>query len=489
MLLDRYEIKKYQAGLKMVMYVAVKKLFNCDVFYMHSLDKGLYCKIDTEKKLTINDINNLKKYMDEIIAKDLKINKKVITIKDAYNFYLKNNELEKANNLLYSNDKVATIYELCGYYNYFLSDMPASTGCLNKYNITFLENNDLVLTTIYSDEFEIPSFNNQDIILKSFTDYNKWCKLVKVNYISDVNMLISESKIKEFIKKNDIMMDNQIFELASLIRKENKKLILLGGPSSSGKTTSTKKLALYMSAIGLNPIYLGLDDYFKEREDSPKDAEGNYDFESIDCIDLELFNKQLEDILDGKEVSVPTYNFVLGKKEYLDRIIKLKENDIILIEGLHCLNEELTSNIPKEKKLKVYISPFMPLSIDRHNHISTVDIRLMRRIVRDNRTRGKNVIDTLESWDKVRNGEIKNVFPFTNEANVILNTAYIYEIGVLKIYVEPLLYSVPIDSKYYNESRRLIDELQMFFPIPGDYLADGNVLREFVGGSYFERGE
>ena len=160
-----------------------------------------------------------------------------------------------------------------------------------------------------------------------------------------------------------------------------------------------------------------------------------------------------------------------------------------MIEGLHCLNEELTSNIPKEKKLKVYISPFMPLSIDRHNHISTVDIRLMRRIVRDNRTRGKNVIDTLESWDKVRSGEIKNVFPFTNEANVVLNTAYIYEIGVLKIYVEPLLYSVPIDSKYYNESRRLIDELQMFFPIPGDYLADGNVLREFVGGSYFERGE
>ena len=173
-------------------------------------------------------------------------------------------------------------------------------------------------------------------------------------------------------------------------------------------------------------------------------------------------------------------------KEEIEK--KLKENDIILIEGLHCLNETLTSNIPAETKLKVYISPFMPLSVDRHNHISTVDIRLLRRIVRDNRTRGNTVIDTLESWDKVRNGETKYVFPFTNEANVILNTAHIYELGVLKVYVEPLLYSVPIDSKYYNESRRLIDELQMFFPIPGDYIQDSNILREFVGESYFERG-
>ena len=249
---------------------------------------------------------------------------------------------------------------------------------------------------------------------------------------------------------------------ADLIRKENKKLVLLGGPSSSGKTTSTKKLALYMSAIGLNPIYLGLDDYFKEKVDSPKLKNGEYDFESIDCIDLDLFNKQLNQILNGEEVSVPTYNFVEGKKEYKGRLIKLKENDIILIEGLHCLNEALTSTIPKDAKLKVYISPFMPLSVDRHNHISTVDIRLLRRIVRDNRTRGYNVQDTLKSWDKVRKGEIKYVFPFTNQANVILNTAYTYEMGLLRVYAEPLLYSVPIDSKYYNESRRLFRTIKSY---------------------------
>lgn len=488
MLLDRYESKLIQSGLKMVMYVAVRKLFKCDVYFMHSLDKGLYCKIQSKNNLNADDINELKNIMDDLIKKDLKITKKVITVKDAYNFYIKINEIEKANNILYSNNKTCTIYELCGYYNYFLSDMPASTGKLNCYTLNYLGDNSVVLTTPYLSDYSLPKFNNQDMILKSFSDYKAWCNLVHVNYISDLNMLVSESKIKEFIKKNDIMMDNQIYELANLIRKENKKLILLGGPSSSGKTTSTKKLALYMSALGLNPIYLGLDDYFKEKVDSPKLENGEYDFESIDCIDLDLFNKQLTDILNGEEVSVPTYNFIEGKKEYKGRIIKLKENDIILIEGLHCLNEKLTSTIPQDAKLKVYISPFMPLSVDRHNHISTVDIRLLRRIVRDNRTRGYNVQDTLKLWDKVRNGETKYVFPFTNEANVVLNTAYTYELGILRVYAEPLLYSVPIDSKYYNESRRLIDELQMFFPIPSDYLPDGNILREFVGDSYFERG-
>lgn len=488
MLLDRYETKLIQSGLKMVMYVAVRKLFKCDVYFMHSLDKGLYCKIQSKNSLNNDDINNLKNMMDDLIGKDLKIIKKVITVKDAYNFYIKINEIEKANNILYSNDKTVTIYELCGYYNYFLSDMPESTGSLKNYILNYLGDNSVVLSTPYLSDFSLPTFTNQDMILKSFSDYKNWCNLVHVNYISDLNMLVSEGKIKEFIKKNDIMMDNQIYELANLIRKENKKLVLLGGPSSSGKTTSTKKLALYMSAIGLNPIYLGLDDYFKEKVDSPKLKNGEYDFESIDCIDLDLFNKQLNQILNGEEVSVPTYNFVEGKKEYKGRLIKLKENDIILIEGLHCLNEALTSTIPKDDKLKVYISPFMPLSVDRHNHISTVDIRLLRRIVRDNRTRGYNVQDTLKSWDKVRNGEIKYVFPFTNQANVILNTAYTYEMGLLRVYAEPLLYSVPIDSKYYNESRRLIDELQMFFPIPSEYISDSNILREFVGESYFERG-
>lgn len=485
-LLDRYKTKKYQAGLKMVMYVAVNELFNCDISFMHSVDKGLYCQIKSEKLLTNEDISNLKQRMDEIIKANYKITRKVITKKDAYDYYTKTKELEKADNIMHLNGKTVTMYELLGKYNYFMGDMPETTGELANYGITYLNSNDIVLSTPITDDNVVPGYNSQEMILKSYSDYKIWCDLVKVNYVSELNKIVSESKIKEYIKKNDIMMDNQIFELANIIHKENKKLVLLGGPSSSGKTTSTKKLALYLSAIGLNPVYLGLDNYFKEREANPKDENGEYDFECLGAIELDLFNNQLKAMLNGEEVEVPTFNFITGKKEYKGNKIKLGKNDIILIEGLHCLNEELTSTIPYNEKLKIYISPFMPLSIDRHNHISTVDVRLLRRIVRDNRCRGYNVIETLKGWDKVRQGETKYVFPFTNEANIILNTAYTYEIGILRVYAEPLLYSVPIDSKYYHEARRLINELQMFFPIPDEYLSDSNVLREFVGGSYFE---
>lgn len=484
MLVDRYKHKQYQSGLKFVLYVTVRELYKCDVFFEHSLDKGLYCKIMTDKHLTNEDITLIDNKMKEIISKDLKITRKVVTKKDAYDFYLKTKEYEKARNVLNLNNKTVTIYELLGYYNYFMDDMVPSTGVLSNYRLTYLNNNDLVLSTIIDETGRVPAYTSQDMILKSYTDYQNWCHVQNVSYVSDLNQIVSESKIKEFIKKNDIMMDNQVYDLAKVIKEINRKIILLGGPSSSGKTTSTRKLALYLTAIGLNPIYLGLDDYFKERTESPKDENGEYDFETLDCIDLELFNNQLTSLLNGEEVLVPTFNFISGKKEF-NRRIKLKENDIILIEGLHCLNEELTKDIPYNQKLKVYISPFMPLSIDRHNHLSTVDIRLLRRIVRDNRTRGYNVIDTLKSWEKVRNGETKYVFPFTNEANVILNTAYIYEMGILKVYVEPLLYSVPMESKFYNEARRLINELQMFFPIPSEYLSDTNILREFIGESYF----
>lgn len=486
MLLGRYEQKLYQAGLKFVMYVAVKELYHCDVQFAHSLDKGIYCKIIIDKNMMESDVNNIKNKMKEIVASDAEIKRKVVTVTDAYNYYMKSGQKEKADNVLHSNNKTAIVYELNGYYNYFMTSMVPSTGKLDKFDLINLGNNGLLLLFPVFETMEMMPYNSQDMILRSFTDYNNWSDLLGVKYVADLNNIVSDSKIKEFIKKNDIIMDNQIYEMASIIKRENRKIILLGGPSSSGKTTSTRKLSQYLSAIGMNPIYLSLDDYFKERVDSPKDENGNYDFECLECIDLELFNDQLTKMLNGEEVSTPTFNFITGEKEYKGNIIKLKKNDIVLIEGLHCLNEELTKEIPANTKLKVYISPFTPLSIDRHNHLSTVDIRLLRRIVRDNRTRGYSVIDTLKSWESVRNGETKYVFPFTNQANMILNTAYVYEVGILRVYVEPLLFSVPLDSPYYNESRRLIDELQMFFPIPSEYLNDSNVLREFIGGSYFE---
>lgn len=485
MLINRYKLKLYQSGLKMVLFVSVKELFNCDVFFTHSLDRGLYCQIKTDKELSKKDIDNLEIKMKQIISNNEKIIKKVVTKKDAYNFYLKNKEYEKASNVLNLNNKTVTLYELHGFYNYFMDGMPEATGDL-VFDLNYLDHNDLVMTFPITTDNVILPYESQDLVLRSYREYGLWSEKQNVKYVSDINKVVSDSKIKEFIKKNDIMMDNQLYDLAYTIYQEDKKIILLGGPSSSGKTTSTRKLSLYLDALGLNPYYISLDDYFKNKEETPKLPNGDYDFESLDAIDLDLFNDQLDKMLKGEKVSIPTYNFITGKKEYNDKYIELKEHDIVLIEGLHTLNPIITKDIPYDKKLKVYISPFIPLSIDRHNHLSTVDIRLMRRIVRDNRTRGCNVETTLDMWDKVRNGETNYIFPFTSEANVVLNTSYIYEVGLLKVYVEPLLYSVPIESKYYNESRRLINELQMFFPIPSEYVSDDNILREFIGESYFE---
>ena len=487
MLKDRYEVKKYQAGLKMILYVSVRELFACDIFFLHSIDKGLYCEIKTNKEITREDVVKIKNHMQEIINKNEKINKKIISKKDAYDFYAKINEFEKASNIQNLNINAIPINELHGYYNSFLDMMPEYTGELNKFDLTYIGDNGIVLSFPITDDNIVEPYTSQELVLKSFKEYRNWCNNHKTTYISELNNIIAKSKIKEFIKMNDIMIDNEMFSIAYKIVNSKKKFVILGGPSSSGKTTSTRKLSLYLRALGFNPIVLSTDDYFKERDETPRLPDGKYDFESVDALDLNLFNKQLQDMMSGKIVKIPTFNFVTGKKEYSDKkTVTIKENDIVLIEGLHFLNEELSKNVPRKDKLKIYISPFMPIAFDRHNHISTIDIRLLRRIVRDNRTRGFDVIKTLENWDSVRNGETKYVFPYTKEADIILNTAHVYEIGILKVYAEPLLHSVPIDSKYYKEARRLIGELQMFFPIPSEYLSDDNILREFIGDSYFE---
>ncbi len=486
MLLDRYNIKVYQSGLKFVLEVACKNIFNCGVEFPHSLDKGLYTKIDTSKKLTFDDIEALREEMMRIIKLDAKISKKVVAKNEAYNYYLKLNLDEKAGNINNTINQTVTLYELLGVYNYFMTSMPKSTGVLKKFELTHLGNNDLILSVPLDESSLIPEYVHHEKIFKSITEYDEWIQTLGVHYVDDLNKIIANNGIRDFIKKNDIVMNNGIFKLANSVKDSNKKIILIGGPSSSGKTTTTRKLALYLETMGLNPIYIGLDDYFKDEGEKPIDENGEPDYEGLDAIDLELFNKQLNSLLNGDEINVPSYNFTLGLKEYKNRIIKLKENDIILIEGLHCLNEELTKQIPRDEKFKIYLSPFTPLSIDRHNHVSTIDVRLLRRFIRDSWSRNYPPESTLRMWKKVREGEIKHIFPHTGEADVVFNTAFIYEVGVLRVYGEPLLYSVPFDSEYYNEARRLLDFLQKFFPIPSEYVNKESVLREFIGGSYFE---
>jgi len=480
-----FDNKEEKAGLKFLFQIVAEEVLKCEVQFCHSLDVGTRGKFLTRKKVDYNDIREIEKKMKEYIKGEFPILKLNVSSKDAIDYYTRYEELEKARSIENIINETVIFNELLGKYNYFFTNMITNTREINDFKIINLHNNDFVLISDYKNKRE---FYNKKNILKEFDRYNEWLIAQDIRYVSDLNKIIAEGKIEEFIKKNDIIVDESMMKIAQDIVRLKKKMVFLGGPSSSGKTTSSRKLALFLNALGKKTIKISLDDYYKELNEIKPDENGKRDFESLEAIDTNLFNKHMSDLLNGKKVVLPKYYFELATKKYESEPISLNKDDIIIIEGLHCLNEEVSKNIEKKNKYKVYVSPFTPLTLDRHNYISTTDNRLLRRLVRDNRTRGVNVEKTLATWQDVRKGEEEYIFPFTDEADVILNTAHIYEIGILKVYAEPLLYSVKVGSPYYQMARRLLDSLKIFFPISSEYLASDNVLREFIGKSEFNEG-
>ncbi|HOP65546.1 MAG TPA: hypothetical protein PLX66_00760, partial [Bacilli bacterium] len=478
----------YLAALKYIFVVAVKELYgkDADVGFLNSLDKGLYAKLNIGEDLTLEVINKITDKMQEIIDMDLLFEKITAHKKEAINFLLRNNETEKAKNIQNLSNSTVVLFKLKTYYNYFYTDLPYSTKAINKFKLDLDDSNHLLLRfpTARSNN-EIPGYKKYNKTLESFRNYRSWLNNLNIDYVADLNDVISDNKIKQFIQMNEIYLDNELEEISGDIAFRNKiKIVLMAGPSSSGKTTSAHKLSLYLKSHGIDSIIISVDNYFKEKEECQKDGE-EINFESPDKIDIDLLNKQISSLLKGEDVSLPKFNFFTGKKEYKGNIVSLKEKDLVILEGLHCLNNIITPNVPSEYKYKIYVSPFMPLRIDRHNHISTTDLRLVRRIVRDSVFRGYSVSDTISGWQSVRCGEEKYIFPYQENVDVVLNTAAIYELGILKVYAEPLLYSVPIASPYYEEARRLLGHLRIYFPITSEYVAKDSILREFIGGSGF----
>ena len=475
----------YKAGLKFLFQVALDEVFaGFDISFEHSVPRGMLGVIHGDKILTHEDISLIKHRMSKIIVENDIIQKLNVSPKDAIKYYKEKLEYEKANNIQNISDKVVNLYKLKGKINYFYSLMPYSTEALNKFEIVYLGNNKVILlfpTT--RSKGMVPEYVHYDKILESFSSGKKWLDNLHMSYITDLNKDVGSGKIINFIKSCELLFNLDIADVAKEIESDNDiKFVLIAGPSSSGKTTTTSRLASYFEALGYSPIKISLDDYFVNREDTPKDANGKYDYECLEAIDVKLFNENLTKLLDGESIKFPKYNFMTGLREYYKDEVKMSDKSIFLIEGLHALNDELTKDIDNKYKYKIYLSPFIPLSIDKHNYVSTLDLRLLRRIVRDNRTRGYDVIKTIDNWQSVRNGEEKYIFPYIHQANIIVNTALAYEVGVLKVYVEPLLLSVSVDSIYYEEARRLIDFLKQFFPIPGEYVNDESILREFIGG-------
>ena len=488
-LLDPVGNRIYQRGLFFVLIYAFKELFGYNYYVKacHSIDKAI--KLRSDLYLNHERINMLKNKMREIVDLDMPIEKCLVSRKEAREYFLSIGDNSKADTFIYNTNHYVTLYKLGDLYDYFFSVMPVSTGIFKDFDLYLLDKGSFIMQfpTII-DGGKIPEYINREKIIEAFDENYKLSKKLGIFNSVDINRAVASGKISDIIKLNETISSNNLLNLARDIydRKDRLKIVLMAGPSSSAKTTTSRKLSMFLKSFGLNPKPLSIDDYFLSREKTPRLPNGDYDFETIHAVDIDLFNDHLTRLIKGEEVEVPTFNFYKGEGEYLGNKIKLDNNDILIIEGLHAVNEELTKSISKDNKYKVYISPLTDLNIDNHNMISNSDVRLLRRIVRDNRTRGYGAEETIKRWRTVRDGENKYIFPFQDDVSYVYNSSLIYEIGVLKLYAEPLLFGIDNSSPYYEEVVRLLNFLDLFVGIPTDEIPSESVLREFIGGSYFE---
>lgn len=379
-----------------------------------------------------------------------------------------------------------TVYRLDDYCDYFYGGVAPSTGCAKLFELRKYEEGILLRFPYPTDPDVLPEYHDDKNLHIAFREAKKWQQLLGVNYLPDLNEKIAQGKAKELILLSEALHEKKIAEMADMITEGKKRIILIAGPSSSGKTTTAKRLSVQLRVNGLDPLYMGTDDYFVEREDTPLGEYGNPDYEGLGALDIELFNSNMNDLLAGKEADLPEFDFVKGTKIFGKRIMSIREDQPIIIEGIHALNGKLTEFIPDDEKFRIYISPFTQINMDMHNRVPTTDARMLRRMVRDYKYRGKSAAGTIAQWSQVRAGEDKNIFPFNGEADVVFNTVLTYELAVLKKYAQPLLEEINADEPEYSEAQRLLELIRGFDVIEDERAIPNNsILREFIGGSIF----
>lgn len=476
--------KIYERTAILVLSKAVLDEYREQVRIEHSIDKGIYCTINN---LTVEKLKTIKNRMKEIIEESHPIEKLNISRIKAIKYYETRKMYDKVNLLKYLSNSYVTIYKLDNIYDYMYGEMALNTSYITDFNLEYVNDSGFALMLPFTyDDNKVNNYKHHEKLFNSVMDYVEWSNKIGMRNVSDLNEMLSKGKWNDLIFMSEALYNKNLLDIAKTIAtNKDIKMVLIAGPSCSGKTTTSKKLAMFLESEGLNPVALSVDDYFKERIETPVDENGFKDYESIDAIDTNLFNEQLNKLINGEEVVIPTYNFIKGEKEYKNKL-KLKENGILIIEGLHSLNDELTKTIPSNNKYRIYISPLTSLNLDNHNRLNTTDNRLLRRIVRDNLTRGYNASDTLESWQRVRKGETKYVFPYQDKSDIVLNTSLIYEMNVLKVYAEPLLFSVDSSDPNYMEAIRLVNLLRMILPMPSTSIPLDSVMREFIGNGCFE---
>ena len=452
----------------------------------YQLHNSMFCQVDN-MKLTEDDIAKVKKRMREIIDLDLPITKTVMTIEEAKAFYAHS---KSANGRFQINNhaKEISLYFCGDYYNYLYGTMPLSTGVMQNFDIELYKDGYLVRYPDKKNPYEMSEYKETKKLLSTFKEYEDIYKLLNVNTVHKLNRKVESGDINDFILLSEALHEKKISDLADeILKKKNVKMVLIAGPSSSGKTTFARKLSLALRLNGFKPVTISVDNYFVERQDTPKDEQGNYDFECIEAIDLKLFNDHLVKLLNGETVEVPKFDFKIGTKVYDGTTMKMGKEDILVIEGIHCLNDRLTSKIPQDEKVKIYISDLTVLNIDYFNRISTTDTRLIRRIVRDYNFRGYDALTTLKTWYSVNRGEEKNIYPFQEYADYMFNSSLIYELAVFKKYAVPLLKEIDNTHKEYGEAQRIIKLLEYFDDIPDDDIPNTSLLREFIGGSIYHK--
>lgn len=478
----------YQNSLNIIYLKAVQDVMgDCEVDIQNALNKGLYTEIKSEQPVTAKQIREIQRRMEEIVAANLPIERMKLTKEEAAEFFVNSGRAGKVA-LLEENPYMKRIpfYALDGYMDFFYGLMTPSTGYVKYFQLMKYRRGVLLRFPHPSKPDEIPKYVDEKALYKTFGEEKRWGKLMEISYVSDLNRRIDEGKIKELIQISEALHERKIVEIADMITKQKKRIILIAGPSSSGKTTFAQRLCIQLRVHGLKPLYLGTDDYFVEREHTPVDEFGEKDYENLNAVDIELFNDNMNDLLEGKEVDLPVFDFLTGHKKFGTKKTRIKSNQPIVIEGIHALNQALTPKIQEEEKFKIYISPLIQLNIDNHNRIVTTDHRMLRRMVRDYKYRGYSAQNTIDSWPKVRAGEDKNIFPFAGEADVVFNSVHLYEISVLKKYAKPLLEEITRDEPEYADAHRMLNFLRFFRTVDDDStIVNNSILREFIGGSVF----
>ena len=452
-----------------------------------SLSRGLYCEVKGEFERDEDFIAAVKERMLELCQMNIPIEKRTINTDEAVSQFHKHRMYDKEKLFRYRRVSKVNLYRINEFEDYYYGYMVPSTGYLKYFDLFLYGEGFVIQLPLKEAPTIVPPFEPQHKIYRVMKDSARWHERLGVSTVGALNDKISQGEINELILVQEALMEKKLADIAEeIVKQKDKKFVMIAGPSSSGKTTFSHRLSIQLLAHGLKPHPIAVDDYFVDREKSPRDELGNYNFEDLECIDVELFNSDMNRLLNGETVQLPTYNFITGRREYKGNFKKLGPEDILVIEGIHCLNDHLSPSIPKEHKFRIYISALTQLNIDEHNRIPTTDGRLIRRMVRDARTRGASAKDTIAMWHNVRRGEERNIFPYQEEADLMFNSALVYELAVLKQYAEPLLFSIHKEEPEYQEAKRLLKFFDYFLGISSEDIPKNSILREFIGGSCFK---